>query len=221
VILHFTDPHFRKDIFEIISFEANRLGADVCISGDFIDLRNTETSIEEQVDWVRTWFKSQKFRLFLCSGNHDELLGTDLAGWVAELHDGKKIVTDGQSGLSKSGAKIYCMEFGAYAADRDITEAIAGADIIVTHLSPRGTRTSTNEFMEDWGDEMLRVVVDAFPRAKRQLILCGHVHKPRAQVDRIGKVTIANPGFPQNGRLTFGMIGRVTHALTKVPVRLA
>ena len=67
-ILHVTDIHFKRFVFDSISEQQNHYDA-ICVTGDFLDETN-DVAIDAQIDDVRAWILSFKTPIFVCSGNH-------------------------------------------------------------------------------------------------------------------------------------------------------
>ncbi len=184
-ILHTTDLHFNQKWFKWI--ENQQSSFDIfCISGDFLDSSKDET-LAKQIVWVTEWIKKIEKPLFVCSGNHDiEKLNNE--EWLNTIdtlnyYPDNTIKTIGNI---KFGCYPYIGGEGYYEFDK--------CDILLHHIPPANTKTSTLKNGNDWGDQEL---YDALKRKiiTPKIILSGHVHSPKNTRDTIEETTIYNPGY--------------------------
>ncbi|MEB3756070.1 MAG: metallophosphoesterase family protein [Desulfurococcales archaeon] len=85
-----------------------------------------------------------------------------------------------------------------------------GIDILLTHYPPYQTLDKTI-FGIHVGSKRIRELVD---RYKPQLVLCGHIHEAKGQVNR-GNTTIVNPGPLLKGYYALIDVGEKTYASLK------
>jgi Icc-related predicted phosphoesterase len=206
VILHFTDPHFNKNAFAFIAKMAASFCADVCISGDFLDVRRTETHpLSEQIAWVQTWMREQPFKLFLCSGNHDPDADEDpfTASWLRGLHNGETVFTDGHRGKGSDGEIIGCVPYGyVFPPHEGIFENV---DVLLFHEPPFGSDTATIGGCDN-GSMDIADFLSGEIRAPR-VLLSGHVHRPRRPMCRYADTVVVNPGScDTEGKFPFASI---------------
>lgn len=180
-ILHTSDIHFNKSWFEWISDQQDNYDI-FCITGDFLDDTKHESLIE-QIDWVTNWMKKFKKPLFVCSGNHDieELENEE---WLNKIPN---IYSD-NSKKTINGIKFGCIPYIAPEFfDFD------DCDVILYHVPPAKTKTALkSKNNEDWGDrELLRALKTHIISPK--FLLCGHVHNPLKDNDKILNTKIFNP----------------------------
>jgi len=183
-ILHTTDLHFNKKWFEWI--EQQQTSFDIfCISGDFLESSKDEI-LKEQIEWITQWIKKFEKPLFTCSGNHD-IGELDNEEWLCDIDTSNyysdntiKIIDD-----VKFGCYPYIGADGYFEFDE--------CDVMVTHVPPANTNTSTHENGADWGDkELYNALKNKI--ISPQILLCGHMHKPIKTIDSLNNTTIYNPG---------------------------
>ena len=183
-ILHTTDLHFNKTWFEWIAEQ--QIDFDVfCISGDFLESSKDET-LSEQIEWISRWIKGFSKPLFVCSGNHD-IEELDNEEWLNKI-DTSEFYPDNFTKTIK-GVKFGCYPYigadGYYELD--------DCDVLITHVPPANTNTSTDKNGNDWGDkELSRAITGG--AIKASIVLCGHMHKPLSPSQLINKTMIYNPG---------------------------
>lgn len=179
-ILHASDLHFDKAKFDrILSLEFDIC----CISGDLIDANQKD--IIGQKAWVKRWLENFKKPIFVCSGNHDVSESGDVS-WIRASN----IYADGDI-KTLEGIKFGCAPYLC----ADILD-FAECDVLLTHIPPPHTQTSI-ERGRDFGDkELFRVLKHGLLKAK--IILCGHVHNPLLDIDKIGDCTIYNSSLKLN-----------------------
>jgi len=189
-ILHTTDLHFNKEWFAWI--EAQQKDYDIfCISGDFLESSKEETLLE-QIEWISSWIRNFKKPLFVCSGNHD-IEELDNEDWLNKICT-SDYYADGMKkriGNVKFGCYPYIGAEGYYEFDE--------CNILITHIPPSNTKTSTNRKGNDWGDSELSSALKN-KTIQPQIILCGHMHRPIKTIDTINKTTIYNPGVNKSNK---------------------
>jgi len=181
-ILYTTDLHFNTHWFEWIAKEQNNYDV-FCITGDFLEDRKEE-SLAEQIEWITQWMKEFKKPLFICSGNHDieELDNNNWFNKISKVHSDNSIKT-------LDGIRFACMPYLApefYEFDN--------CDVLLYHIPPANTKVSThNKTNDDWGDkELTRVLKNGIIKPK--ILLCGHMHYPIDNTDKINDTIIYNVG---------------------------
>jgi len=183
-ILHTTDLHFNKKWFEWISIQQDNFDV-FCISGDFLESSKDEPIIE-QINWITTWIKNFKKPLFVCSGNHD-IGELDNEEWLNNI-DTLNYYPDN---IVKT---IDNVTFGSHPyVDADGYFEFDECDVLITHVPPTDTKTSINQNNDDWGDKELRNVLQN-KIINPKILLCGHMHKPIKNIDKLNGTTIYNPG---------------------------
>lgn len=194
MIVHVTDLHFDRKSYAAVAALVRRHSADLCISGDLLDdSARPPAPRDEQIAWVSAWIRKQNFRIIACSGNHDvpddEIPNTK---WLRALHDGQRVFTDGAS-VDLDGRRLYCLPYGQPLHEPLVANALAGTDILLTHVGPSGSPVA-RAVEGDYGDFELEDFLRATSRTRQRLILCGHVHAPATRRATHGRVTIINPG---------------------------
>lgn len=190
-ILHTTDLHFNKKWFEWIETQQDNFDL-FCISGDFLESSKDETLIE-QIEWVTNWIKKFNKPLFTCSGNHD-IEELDNVDWLCKIDTSNYYCDNAIKSIDsiKFGCYPYIGGDGYYEFDE--------CDVLITHIPPANTNTSTNENNDDWGDrELYQAIKNNIISPK--IILCGHMHKPIKTIDKLHGTTIYNTGFGKNSKI--------------------
>jgi uncharacterized protein len=190
-ILHTTDLHFNTHWFEWIADQQDEFDV-FCISGDFLEDTKDETLLE-QIEWVSAWMQKFKKPLFTCSGNHDieELENED---WLSKI-DTSNYYTDNATKII-DGIKFGCYPFIGSEGYHEFDDC----DVLVTHLPPTNTKTSTDRKGNDWGDmELSRAIKSNAISSK--IVLCGHMHHPLKTIDKIKNTTIYNPGVDKKMKI--------------------
>lgn len=187
-ILHTTDLHFNIHWFDWIAKQQDNFDI-FCISGDLLEDSKDETLLE-QIEWISSWIKQFKKPLFVCSGNHDieELERED---WLNEI-DTDNLYSDNSFKIL-NGVKFGCYPYigaeGYYEFD--------DCDVLITHVPPANTKTSTTMDGDDWGDmELYKAINNGIINAK--IIMCGHMHRPEKTIDTLKSTIIYNPGVNKN-----------------------
>lgn len=186
-IFHASDLHFNKSYFEYILSSQNKFDI-FCFSGDLLDGFNPLTHQKEQ---TIAWLKSFKKPVFVCSGNHDMP-----AKW---LNDTSGIYADG-SIKTINGLKFGC---APYMCD-DLLE-FSDCEILLTHVPPANTKTSIDKNGKDYGDNTLYWIIKN-NLLKPKIVLCGHIHDPKAHIDILNGVKIYNSASNDTKGLFFEMI---------------
>jgi len=181
-ILYTTDLHFNIEWFEWIK-KQEKFYDIFCISGDFLD-SSKDISLSKQIDWVSSWIKNFKKPLFICSGNHDiaDIENEDWLNKIDNIYSDNAIKTI-------NGIKIGSIPYIA----PDFLN-FDNCDILIYHLPPAKTKTAIDsKTKKDWGDkELFRMLNNNILSAK--ILLCGHVHNPINNIDKIKNTTIYNAG---------------------------
>ncbi len=158
----------------------------LCLSGDLLNVKNND--FQSQTQWVADFLLQFDKPLLIASGNHDydDLCECD---WLLNITkqniyvDEKKIVINDISfGVSPYMAPDY--------------QCFDDCDILLTHVPPAGTQTSQEEkagSVSDWGDFELQTLLEQ-QILKPHYVLCGHVERPLAKIDKIHNTVIINPG---------------------------
>lgn len=184
-LIHLSDLHYKQHWFDWIATQQNDYDV-FCITGDFLDT-SLSICLSEQINWVSEWMKAFEKPLFVCSGNHDiEAIGNE--NWLTKIphvHADNTIKTI-------EGIKIGCIPY----LSTDILE-FANCDILLNHVPPAKTKTSTNNLKEDGGDkELYRLINNELLSPKH--LLCGHIHNPISITDKIKETIISNPSTDQH-----------------------
>ena len=183
-ILHTTDLHFNKKWFQWISKQQDKFDI-FCISGDFLESSKDETLLE-QIKWVTTWIKKFHKPLFVCSGNHD-IEELDSEEWLNKIDTSNYYADNTIKTIDnlKFGCYPYIGADGYFEFDE--------CDVLITHIPPANTKTSTNRNNDDWGDkELYSAIKNKIINPK--ILLCGHMHRPIKTIDKINNTTIYNSG---------------------------
>jgi len=183
-ILHTTDLHFNKKWFHWIAGLQDDFDV-FCISGDFLESSKNET-LEEEIEWITAWIKEFDKPLFVCSGNHD-IEELDNEEWLNKIDTSNYYADNAIKSIDdfKFGCYPYIGADGYFEFDK--------CDILITHVPPTNTNTSTNKNNYDWGDrELYSAIKNKIITPK--IVLCGHMHKPLKTIDKLDNTTIYNPG---------------------------
>ena len=187
-ILHITDLHFNKKWFEWIAQQENFFDV-FCISGDFLESSKDET-LKEQIEWITQWIKKFEKPLFTCSGNHD-IGELDNEEWLHNI-DTSNYYSDNTI-KTIDGVKFGCYPYIGADGYFEFDEC----DVLVTHIPPAMTQTSTHKNGVDWGDkELYSALKNKIINPK--ILLCGHMHHPIATIDTLGSTTIYNTGVDKH-----------------------
>jgi len=187
-LLHTTDLHFNQTWFEWIANQQDYFDI-FCISGDFLEFSKEETLLE-QIEWVSSWIKAFEKPLFVCSGNHD-VEALDHEEWLNEI-DTSNFYADNVI------TTIEGVTFGCYPyIGADGFYEFDDCDVLITHMPPANTKTSTNKSGDDWGDRELYYAIKN-STINPKIILCGHMHHPLKTVDQLQKTLIYNTGVDKN-----------------------
>lgn len=178
--LHLSDLHFNQYWFDWITKQQNPYDI-FCISGDFLDT-SLSIGLSEQISWVSEWMKAFEKPLFVCSGNHDvEAIGNE--NWLTKI---PHVYADNTI-KTIDGIRIGCMPY----LGTDILE-FADCDILLNHVPPAKTKTSTTNKNKDLGDmELYRLLHNKL--LSPQYLLCGHIHDSISKTDKINNTIISNP----------------------------
>ena len=214
-ILHVTDLHFHQSHFNWITQQTKTFDI-LCLSGDLInDPRNSD-----QIEWVSVWLSALTKPTFICSGNHDveketisneELLTLDSSiddydpiDWNTDHSIFTKKAQQRKSSFWMNNIqnkwvyadntirKIQHITIGCAPCDDPTLSDFYQCDILLHHLPPEKTKTSHQEG-KDWGCIDLNLALN-HGHIKPRYILCGHVHRPRANQDMIKNTIVLNPG---------------------------
>ena len=190
-LLHTTDLHFKVHWFRWIEEQQDKYDV-FCVSGDFLE-DSQDNTLEEQIKWITNWIKNFKKPLFVCSGNHD-IAYLENENWLNDI-DTTNYYPD------NSVKTINEVKFGSYPfIGSDGYYNFDECDVLITHLPPTNTQTSTDKKAQDWGDkELERAIKNKIISAN--IILCGHMHHPSKTVDRMNNISIYNPGVNKNSRI--------------------
>jgi len=169
IILHASDIHFDKGLFNEITFLQNDVDV-ICISGDFLKEINYN-----EVAYIKEWARSLTKPLFTCSGNYD--VEIDDGEWLKEFSFSDTTIK------KIDGVKFGCVPYlGAFWSD------FCECDVLLTHVPPNCLVSKENK--KEFGDKELKEALENYFFPK--YLLCGHVHNPIKKVDKINKTTIYN-----------------------------
>lgn len=180
-ILHVTDLHFNQHWFEWIANQQNNFDV-FCLSGDFLEPAS-DVALSSQIEWISGWMKNFQKPLFVCSGNHDieEEENEEWLNKVSNIYSDNTITT-------LDGVKFGCVPY----IGGDFLE-FCDCDILLSHVPPAKTDTSTDKKNQDWGDrELLRLLKSKLLAPK--YLLCGHMHNPINIKTTLHGTIISNPG---------------------------
>ena len=170
-LLHASDLHFGAGYFDYILAFQDKFDI-FCFSGDFL----YKESAQEK-EQTSLWLKSFKKPVFVCSGNHDMP-----PSWLNSING----IYSNSTIKTINGVKFGC---APYLCD-DLLE-FAECDILITHVPPAKTSTSISKKSKDHGDtELARLIKNNLLKAK--IILCGHIHEPKSNMDVLNGVKIYN-----------------------------
>jgi len=190
-ILHITDLHFNKIYFDWINKQQNKFDI-FCISGDFLESSKDET-LAEQIKWVTNWMKEFSNPLFVCSGNHD-IEDYDNEDWLEKLAI-RNVYSDNCT-KTINGIKFASYPYIGAEGYHEVDDC----DVLITHVPPTGSKTSTDKNGIEWGDrELSRAIRNNIIGAR--IILCGHNHHPIKTIEKINNTTIYNPGVNKNNKI--------------------
>ncbi len=183
------DLHFNKAQFEYLYNNQSRYDL-LCLSGDL--LSGATDDYQEQTRWVTDFLRGFSKPLLIASGNHDlDELGE--CDWLHELKS-PNIYVDEQKPVFNG------IRFGIVAHMAPEYARFADCDILLTHVPPQNTDTSSQqqgELRQDWGDFELYDLLASCVLSPRY-VLCGHVENPISLSDKIANTTIINPGTAHN-----------------------
>ena len=187
-ILHTTDLHYNKHWFDWIATQQENFDV-FCLSGDFLEPASA-IPLSSQIEWVSKWMKNFEKPLFVCSGNHDIEEEED-EEWLNKIPN---IYSD-NSIKTLNGIKFGCVPY----IGEDFLE-FCDCDILLYHIPPAKTDTSTDKKEEDWGDrELLRLLRNRLLAPK--YLLCGHMHNPKKVMATLHNTTISNPGIDPKSKI--------------------
>ena len=183
------DLHFNKKQFEYLY--CNQSSYDLlCLSGDLLD--GAVDDYEAQTRWVTDFLRGLSKPLLIASGNHDlDELGE--CDWLHELQS-PNIYVDEQKPVFNG------IRFGIVPHIAPEYARFADCDILLTHVPPHNTDTSSQqqgELRQDWGDFELYDLLASSALSPRY-VLCGHVENPISPTAQIANTTIINPGTAHN-----------------------
>jgi Icc-related predicted phosphoesterase len=180
--LHITDIHCNQQWMDWAREAAPAFDA-VLLSGDMLEM-SSPRPIEDQIRHWQNYFKIVPGRWFVCSGNHDCDSGVD-ALWLSRLKN-DAIVVPGKIG-QVGDVSIGCAEY----ITSDFSQ-FSGVNLLVTHEPPEGSRASGIQHGIAGGSFDLLCHLETRPKTK--VVVCGHVHRPKAHWDTIHGVVCLNPG---------------------------
>ncbi len=172
-ILHTSDLHFDKKMYEKI-YKTQKNYDLIVISGDLIE--SSRDDIEKQVNWLIDWSNSISTPLFISSGNHD--FDYEEAKWMQKLN----AICDSE--LKIGNLKITALPY----IGGDFSD-LWGVDILVYHIPPANTLTSTTKNYKDFGD---REILEYLKYNSVKYLLCGHIHNPLQREDIVNQTKIIN-----------------------------
>jgi len=210
-LLHVTDIHFDKSVFEWILKRAGDFEA-VCLTGDFVsESVEVEETHEKQIMWIMAWLEGLQKPVFLCSGNHDVLepdLRTEfLEEFFAEDDEYVEIFSQPEMPQEKTwlsnivvpgvyadgaivdfnGVKIGCMAY-----QEEDHYKFQKCDILLSHVPPAKAKVSVGQF-GDYGCPKLRRSIQT-GLLDPDYLLSGHIHIPVSNIDKLNGVKLVNPG---------------------------
>ena len=183
------DLHFNKAQFEYLYNNQSNYDF-LCLSGDL--LSGASDDYQEQVRWITDFLRGFSKPLLIASGNHDlDELGE--CDWLHELKS-PNIYVDEQKPVLDN------IRFGIVPHIAPEYARFADCDILLTHVPPQNTDTSSQqqgELRQDWGDFELYDLLASSALSPRY-VLCGHVENPISPTANILNTTIINPGTAHN-----------------------
>jgi len=181
-LLHATDLHFNQHWFDWIATQQENFDV-FCLSGDFLEPAS-DVPLSSQIEWISNWMKNFAKPLFVCSGNHDfdEEESEEWLNKISNIYSDNSVKT-------LNGIKFGCVPY----IGGDFLE-FCDCDILLYHVPPAKTDTSTDKKEQDWGDrELLRLLKNQLLAPK--YLLCGHMHNPKKVTDTLHNTIISNPSI--------------------------
>jgi predicted phosphodiesterase len=184
-ILHISDLHMNKRWFDWVAANARRFDA-CCLSGDLLDMftfDQLQSSEKTQTSWALRWLATFPGRLFVCSGNHDYLIGEG-AAWLQAARS-SNVSVDGDS-AALGDWNVFCKPWEG--------EVIPRGELVVllAHAPPERLEVSTDG-AGDHGSFETSDITGSLPPGS--VVLSGHVHRPQSWHSNLGRVLCLNPGF--------------------------
>jgi len=180
--LHATDLHFNRHWFDWIADQQEIFDV-FCLTGDFLEPAS-DVPLSSQIEWISGWMKNFTKPLFVCSGNHD-IEEEEHEGWLCRISN----VYGDNTIQTIKGIKFGCIPY----IGGDLLD-FCDCDIILNHVPPAKTDTSTDKKDQDWGDRELHRLLKnklLFPK----YLLCGHMHNPQKTTITLNNTIISNPGI--------------------------
>lgn len=192
-ILHATDLHYRRRLFDWLLKEARNVDV-VVVSGDLIDaLPTSRTNLADQVQWVSDWCLSLPCPLVMCSGNHDVepmLDGAEPAepdaGWLVKLRRPGKVLVDGDDTILH-GLRFISRPWLGGSWPRPGSTPV----MLVTHDGPAGSDVVGLDLGASGDPEVADIASSLSPLS---WVLSGHLHSPGRWHGRVGHAHCSNPG---------------------------
>jgi Icc-related predicted phosphoesterase len=184
-ILHCTDFHGHQPWYDWLSAECARYDL-ICLTGDLLDLFS-RTSPAEQIARITGNLRAIMTPLAICSGNHDDLGGTEGTRWLGKLRR-RQLWVDGDQFECK-GRTFRCVGW------KQPLPAAARDEIWLIHAPPDDCATSNARREINHGDFALGELCRGGQGP--WIALSGHIHAPLNWWARVGETWSFNPGLSQ------------------------
>ena len=188
-ILAFTDMHGSLKALNEIKQKAKDADLIVC-AGDF-------SIFEQKIEYFLDQFNKLKKPFLVIPGNHETGEDMQKASYLFEniinLHKTTKAVDNylfigyGEGGFSMTDKRFE--KFGK-AMEHHLKKHKGKKVILVTHAPPYNTKLDRISG-EPCGNKSIKNFI---LRAKPDLVISGHLHENAGKHDKLGKITMINPG---------------------------
>ena len=209
-ILNVTDLHFHKPFFKWIVEQAEKFDV-LCITGDLIGETSAPgvTSSTEQIKWVSSWLELLQKPTMVCSGNHDvdddlvddelllDLLSASADQTIKDCQSGDSdlwlaLISNPQVFTDQAIHTIAGLTFGCAPYYGAVLTDFSKCDILLHHDPPDKTKTCVSGGDAFGSIDLHYALQNGI--ISPDFVLCGHVHQPLAQEDKIKNSIIINPG---------------------------
>jgi len=210
-ILHVTDLHFYKSYYQWILAQSGSFDV-LCITGDLIGemCPSSRTNRFQQINWVSDWLEKLTVPTFICSGNHDvddeidddlpdlsELISdagccqpVDESLWLNKIKN-PLVFTD--NCIHTIGNITFgCVPYYGYGLDE-----YYNCDVLLHHDPPDNSKTCIQAGCSFGSLELYQALI--MGTIAPSYVLCGHVHRPLVNEDKINNSFVSNPGASFDG----------------------
>lgn len=213
-ILHVTDLHFYKPYYQWILEQVGNFDI-LCLTGDLIGEMRPTARINKtsQINWVSKWIEQLTMPTFICSGNHDvdgdnddDLLldlgdfindvgccpSIDETFWLNKIKN-PQVFTDNRIHTIRS-ITFGCVPYYGYGLDE-----YSNCDVLLHHDPPDNSKTCIQAGCAFGSLELYQSLIMGI--ISPSYVLCGHVHRPLANEDKIRNSFVINPGASFGGNM--------------------